>query len=52
MIHFGAVDFSERRSKEVVNFFWRLVYDKTQQCMQSLLFMYLSLPVYIFYHDK
>ena len=26
MIKFDAVDFSERRSEEVINFFWRSVY--------------------------
>ena len=27
MINFDAVDFSERRSEEVISFFWRSVYD-------------------------
>ena len=26
MIHFDALDFSERRSEEVISFFWRSVY--------------------------
>ena len=26
MINFDAVDFSERRSEEVISFFWRSVY--------------------------
>ena len=26
MIHFDGVDFSERRPKEVISFFWRSVY--------------------------
>ena len=26
MIHYDAVDFSERRSEEVIGFFWRSVY--------------------------
>ena len=26
MIHFDAVDFSERRPEEVISFFWRSVY--------------------------
>ena len=26
MIHFDAEDFSERRSEEVISFFWRSVY--------------------------
>ena len=27
MIHFNALDFSEYRSEEVIDFFWRLVYE-------------------------
>ena len=26
MVNFDAVDFSERRSEEVISFFWRSVY--------------------------
>ena len=29
MINFDAVDFSERRSEEVISFFWRSVYKYT-----------------------
>ena len=31
MINFDAVDFSERRSEEVISFFWRSVYDDAQK---------------------
>ena len=40
MIYFHAVDFSERRSEEVISFFWRPVY--------SLWFTLFYLPEYIF----
>ena len=33
MINFDAVDFSERRSEEVISFFWRSVYLIQDMCM-------------------
>ena len=32
MINFDEVDFSERRSEEVISFFWRSVYLKGELC--------------------
>ena len=31
MINFDAVDFSERRSEEVITFFWRSVYNSQEK---------------------
>ena len=42
MINFDAVDFSERRSEEVISFFWRSVYMKMKG-MEELLFNQISI---------
>ena len=35
MIKLDVVDFSERRSEEVISFFWRSVYNDTKKNVQS-----------------
>ena len=37
MISFDAVDFSERRSEEVISFFWHSVYLKTIYQLNAIL---------------
>ena len=54
MIHFDAVDFSGRRSEEVINFFWRSVYIGFGYfgCCIILVFMsFISLLVIVFIHN-
>ena len=50
MIHFNAVDFSERRPEEVISFFWRSVYlcisSGCIMCVCFLLFINILLQVY------
>ena len=55
MINFDAVDFSERRSEEVISFFWRSVYlHKESENLARLNFLqqliskfYVHLPILI-----
>ena len=40
MINFDAVDFSERRSEEVISFFWRSVYYRSCAIWMSYIIIY------------
>ena len=39
MINFNVVDFSERRSEEVIGFFWRSVYIMPQELMRNNIYI-------------